>query len=607
MNYFEMSRKFICSVAMPLALMLAACSDDKSVAGGSAEETGVYAFENVSVRGVAMINAQSETQDSSKMELPEVGMQKGSVVTLYELDSVTLERTGVSFADTLDTDNGAFNIRDVKLSSPYVWITAVEKEGLSVDADYVMGPLGGTFLVNAFVDVRDTAPVTVDIFSDLMSFRVRTLMLAGSSFQEASAKAKSEILEAFGISGDSADGEELTELDYYAMRSVFVGVMRFSFSTKDDSLERIDASEIFGQYGSLLNVKSNVLVGVHYALEDLKFRLSIPQAVYDQMGEVAAKEYRAMLLYEKYLAGILSVLLEAGPCVTDSDAMVDVPSEDVGIVCRSGGWHLAFEQVPHTFGTMTDARDGRTYRTVTIDIDGVEQTWMAENLNYSGTEFGASKCLNDKEENCGIYGRTYDWNVAMGLGESVLRNAYGSMQECVDSLSARFKVSSDSSDEASLKALDAEIQERCEVSMSDSSRIVDFSVIDLDSIAVTQGVCPDGWRIPTFDDWETIFSYVDRTWHSAVETAYLLAAPSIGDPFGFSLYNTVEMEWDGDRTLKTEVILAKYIMVPKENGRLHYFGDLNTVASYDLGYVFNYNAVSFEGWRENFFVRCVKN
>ena len=145
------------------------------------------------------------------------------------------------------------------------------------------------------------------------------------------------------------------------------------------------------------------------------------------------------------------------------------------------------------------------------------------------------------------------------------------------------------------------------MSMSDSSRIVDFSVIDLDSIAVTQGVCPDGWRIPTFDDWETIFSYVDRTWHSAVETAYLLAAPSIGDPFGFSLYNTVEMEWDGDRTLKTEVILAKYVMVPKENGRLHYFGDLNTVASYDLGYVFNYNAVSFEGWRENFFVRCVKN
>lgn len=605
MKYFEKSRSFICSVAMPLALMFAACSDgDKPTAGGSAEETGVYAgLENITVKGFAMISPQSETLDSSKMDLPEVGMQKGSVVTLYELDSVTLERTGVSFADTLDNDNGAFNIRGVKLSSPYVWITAVEKEGLSMDVDYVRNPLGGTFLVNAFVDVRDTAPVTVDIFSDLMSFRVRTLMLAGRSFQEASAQAKREILETFGI---SADGEELTELDYYAMRSVFVGVMRFSFSTEEDSLERINASEIFGQYGSFLSVKSNVLVGVRYVLEDLKFRLSIPQAVYDQMGEVAAREYRAMLLYEKYLAGILSVMLEVGSCATDSDAIVDVPGEDVGIVCRSGGWHLAFEQVPHTFGTMTDARDGKTYKTVTIDIDGVVQTWMAENLNYSGTEFGASKCLNDKAENCGIYGRMYDWNVAMGLGESVLLHAYGSMQECVDSLSARFKTSVDSADEVSLKALDVEIQERCELSMSESSRIVDFSVIDLDSIAVTQGVCPDGWRIPTFDDWETIFTYVDRTWHSAVEATYLLAAPSIGDPFGFNLYNTVEMEWNGDQALKTEVILAKYVMVPKENGRIHYFGDLNTVASYDLGYVFNYNAVSFEGWRENFFVRCIK-
>ena len=41
MNYIKMSRQFICSVAMPLALMLAACSGDKPTAGGSAEETGI--------------------------------------------------------------------------------------------------------------------------------------------------------------------------------------------------------------------------------------------------------------------------------------------------------------------------------------------------------------------------------------------------------------------------------------------------------------------------------------------------------------------------------------------------------------------------------------
>jgi uncharacterized protein (TIGR02145 family) len=59
-----------------------------------------------------------------------------------------------------------------------------------------------------------------------------------------------------------------------------------------------------------------------------------------------------------------------------------------------------------SFGTLTDTRDGQTYKTVKIG----GKRWMAQNLNYKTTS--GSWCYEDKTDNCDKYGRLYDWNTA---------------------------------------------------------------------------------------------------------------------------------------------------------------------------------------------------
>ena len=159
------------------------------------------------------------------------------------------------------------------------------------------------------------------------------------------------------------------------------------------------------------------------------------------------------------------------------------------------------------YGTLNDSRDGKSYRTVTIGT----QTWMAENLNYNAP---GSKCYgedgqvvvdwdeeNDEpifttlsnaevQANCVKYGRLYDWAAVMGFESS-----------CNSSTCA------------------GQVQSK------------------------HQGICPNGWYIPSDAEWETLVKYVDpdatEDWENTAGTKLKSASGwSVGgngtDEYGFS-------------------------------------------------------------------------
>ena len=106
------------------------------------------------------------------------------------------------------------------------------------------------------------------------------------------------------------------------------------------------------------------------------------------------------------------------------------------------------------YGSLTDSRDKKTYKTVKID----KQWWMAENLNFDAE---GSRCFNNDPSMCAKLGRFYPWNVAM-----------------------------DSAGTWSLNGKGCGYEKTCSPTYP------------------VRGVCPEGWHLPTNEEYQTLISAV---------------------------------------------------------------------------------------------------
>ncbi len=124
-------------------------------------------------------------------------------------------------------------------------------------------------------------------------------------------------------------------------------------------------------------------------------------------------------------------------------------------------------------GVMTDSRDGKTYKIVSIG----SQIWMAENLNY---EVKDSYCYNNSVDSCAKYGRLYTWAAAVGKSE----------EECG--------------------------QKKCGL------------------IGEVRGVCPKGWHLPDSSEWDELYSAMGRKPY-AMQAKDVAEWINATDAYGFSV------------------------------------------------------------------------
>ncbi|MGL1934599.1 MAG: hypothetical protein OCD01_06245 [Fibrobacterales bacterium] len=229
-----------------------------------------------------------------------------------------------------------------------------------------------------------------------------------------------------------------------------------------------------------------------------------------------------------FLSGIDQPLPEEG---TEGDTYLDVET-GVHFTKESDGWHilnvrydleiisldylLEAEALPYNImrsgasykdivnaqftdlssltGTFIDGRDNATYKTIKIGT----QTWMADNLNYSGPTiehektFTIGHCYGSTDPkvttNCDTYGRLYNWAEAMEL----------------------------------------------------TNQYLDDNYITTDN---RNGICPEDWHLPTASEYETLEQYATNyfgdTATNSIITASLKSTSSLwnnqpgSDLFGF--------------------------------------------------------------------------
>lgn len=154
---------------------------------------------------------------------------------------------------------------------------------------------------------------------------------------------------------------------------------------------------------------------------------------------------------------------EPGKDGADGKIVYGIPS--VKYDCESGEYNCvttAYLNPAIEYGELLDERDNRVYRTVQIG----DQVWMAQNLAYEDTKNialqGQMWCYYDSTAFCETYGRLYTWSAAMGIGSTYNTTLAGDL-----------------------------VAEQ------------------------HQGICPEGWHIPSAAEWETLVKYVDE--HNGAE------------------------------------------------------------------------------------------
>lgn len=516
------------------------CSSEDKNAGGTSEAENAIAITEKTVAGVSQKGP----------------FTSGSFVTLYELNFRTRAQTGKSFVGKITSDKGEFSIDKIELASQYALFRA--------DGFYrneITGKVSASQIsLNAISDLSERENVNVNLLTHLEYERAVWLAMEKEiAIKEAKAEADREI---FAVFGAEYDGNRFEDLDIFGNGDADAALLGISVimhagrsegefsqalanlaldlqndgkwdnlaaiaATADNSfeadtvqirknIESWDISKTVPEFAPIVEQFWNDVFGLgrctakregetrpdsnsrsRYYGEDfvcekghwhLIGEKKTPSSASNSSSSTSDKTESSSSSTTKRSSSSSpsavsfdspyreetsiidpEVLALLGACDDDNEKEIK-KAFNVSFICKRGLWHslllVDMEQNSWfnpdiTYGTLTDKRNGQTYKTVVIGT----QNWMAENLHYAGENASEeltanladeNLCPSEDEEYCKKAGYVYSWTAAMNISPIYKTRVMGTIP----------------------------INE------------------------VHQGICPDGWHIPTLDEWGALFDYV---------------------------------------------------------------------------------------------------
>jgi len=299
----------------------------------------------------------------------------------------------------------------------------------------------------AIADIREKDNVNVNLLTHLEYYRVLNLVEGGKTVAEAKKQAQKEILAVFGINGDFENSEDMS---IFGTTEGDAALLAISVLLQGD-LSEGDFSQRLTDFAQDLKLNGT------WGNEAAKKAMADWAASYANLKGIKNGILGWGLSSEvpdfgEYVTDYWTVAYGLGGCGLANEREIKSAPSIIGVkeyICKNGIWQWEVSSndkycAENECEYFVDSRDNKQYAYVTI----AEQTWMTENLRYEAK--AASSCGN-------INGCNYSWSKSMGFDE----NCDGKDDYCFDKIHEPH-----------------------------------------------QGVCPDGWHIPSKNEWHIL---VERT------------------------------------------------------------------------------------------------
>lgn len=456
-----MSLRFV-ALLFYLLLFIVACSDKDKNAGGTSEEAeNSIAIENKDIAGVSQKGP----------------FVKGSSVTLYELNFETRAQTGKSFLGRISEDMGTFAISIImqagRSEGEFSLSLAdlakdIEEDGVWNDSLERAQSADNAFEVE-LAQVRENIlgwniSQKISMFENYVEYFWSDVFGLGRCTEKREGEIRPDTNPKSRYFNEKFICEKLHWhlLGKKLSSSSAEESSSLSISTESSSSSANDSSES-GDSSSSGKSSSSEKNATPTSSENSSSSVKQSSSSQQSATTIVSPYDENTSIIDPELLAIL------GTCNSENESAVKKVYNN-SFVCKSGLWYsLLLADMEQdswfnsdiTYGTLIDQRDGQTYRTVVIGT----QNWMAENLHYVGENASEELAANMADENlcpsgdnvlCKKTGYVYTWTAAVNISPIY--------------------------------------QQRQATSLPIGEE--------------HQGICPDGWHVPSLDEWYALLKYI---------------------------------------------------------------------------------------------------